>query len=304
MLFRSNLLVLVGGGRNPRFPANKAMVFDHRAGQYVAELEFRSDIKAVRVRKDRLVVVLLSKIFVYTFSASPERLYTFDTADNEEGVCALCYEADRALLAYPSRQEGYIQVVDLQEQARTSIIRAHKSRIAALAFSPSGAKLASASRKGTLVRIFDVASCRPEGELRRGSDRAMIYSLCFSYDALRLCVASDKGTVHVFKLDALVLTDGFSDEEAEEEAPRAAQSAKAMVKGLLPKYFSSRWSFAHFCVPDSRCLAAFGAEKNTVVVVGVDGGYYKYSFDLAKGGECVRQAYNKFLHIGVSDVHL
>lgn len=53
MLGRSNLMVLVGGGRNPRFPSNKVLIFDHKAGQYLAELEFRSDVRSIRLRRDR-----------------------------------------------------------------------------------------------------------------------------------------------------------------------------------------------------------------------------------------------------------
>lgn len=38
------------------------------------------------------------------------------------------------------------------------------------------------------------------------------------------------------------------------------------MKDLLPKYFSSEWSFAQFKVAaDCRCICAFGGEKNTVI---------------------------------------
>lgn len=37
------------------------------------------------------------------------------------------------------------------------------------------------------------------------------------------------------------------------------------MRGFLPKYFSSEWSFAQFRVPETRTICAFGAEKNTIV---------------------------------------
>lgn len=44
------------------------------------------------------------------------------------------------------------------------------------------------------------------------------------------------------------------------------------IAGVLPKYFSSEWSVAQFRLPEgSRYIAAFGHEKNTVIVVGLDG---------------------------------
>ena len=63
-----------------------------------------------------------------------------------------------------------------------------------------GTRLASASVKGTLIRIFDTETGRLLHELRRGADRAEIWSLAFSGDSSRIVLASDKGTVHVFNV--------------------------------------------------------------------------------------------------------
>ena len=43
--------------------------------------------------------------------------------------------------------------------------------------------------------------------------------------------------------------------------------------GVLPKYFSSEWSFAQFHLSESiQFIAAFGSQ-NTVIIVGMDGRY-------------------------------
>jgi hypothetical protein len=44
------------------------------------------------------------------------------------------------------------------------------------------------------------------------------------------------------------------------------------LAGVLPKYFSSEWSVAQFRLPEgSHCIVAFGHQKNTVAILGMDG---------------------------------
>ncbi|KAJ1934770.1 Phosphatidylinositol 3,5-bisphosphate-binding protein [Kickxella alabastrina] len=186
-----------------------------------------------------------------------------------------------------------------------NIIAAHATAISALAVSADGTMVASASEKGTLIRIFDTMSGRLVHELRRGVDRADIYSIAFSPDNTRLCVSSDKGTVHIFNLDSKdpaaqqLLSKSAAPAPASASASASAagnrQSNFKFMKDLLPKYFSSEWSFAHFRVANEvRCICGFGNERNSVIVLCADGTAQKYSFDSYRGN-CVREWYRKFI---------
>ncbi|KAI9261462.1 WD40-repeat-containing domain protein [Phascolomyces articulosus] len=369
MLYRTNYLAFVGGGKNPRFPPNKVIIYDSIKGKPVLELEYKSDVKNVKLRRDRLTVVLANKVFIYQFSINPQLLHTFETCDNKRGLAAVSAAQDHAVLIIPGRQKGHLQIVDLDSlgyywsavpqrysdastnsstngmttstpefdpslqspppsvaaatatgrptpTANVSIIAAHSGRLSSVALNHDGTKCATASDKGTLVRVFNTATGTLLNELRRGMDRAEIYSIAFNHDSTRLCVSSDKGTIHVFNLDPSVVT--ATDQKPPPRGPTYGEvvvyptspavkgsgltlngnrgSSLSFMKDLLPKYFSSEWSFAHAkIVTENRCIAAFGEQKNTVIAICADGSWYRFLFDPRKGGECTRDSFERFL---------
>ena len=67
-----------------------------------------------------------------------------------------------------------------EPQNVTKFIQAHDSPLRCVVLSLDGSLVATASEKGTLVRVFDCHSGCLLHEFRRGTDRAKIYSLAFS----------------------------------------------------------------------------------------------------------------------------
>ncbi|GMI66578.1 autophagy 18a, PEROXISOME UNUSUAL POSITIONING 2 [Hibiscus trionum] len=294
MLFRCNILALVGGGPDPQYPPNKVMIWDDHQSRCIGELSFRSEVRSVRLRRDRIVVVLEQKIFVYNF-ADLKLLHQIETIANPKGLCAVSQGAGSLVLICPGLQKGQVRVEHYASK-RTKFIMAHDSRIACFALSQDGQMLATASSKGTLVRIFNTVDGSLLQEVRRGADRAEIYSLAFSSNAQWLAVSSDKGTVHVFSLKINGGSPGIDRSQTASEPVAPPHSSLSFIKGVLPKYFSSEWSVAQFrLVEGSQYIVAFGHQKNTVVILGIDGSFYRCQFDPVNGGEMTQLEYHNFM---------
>ncbi|KAL6564222.1 Autophagy-related protein 18a [Orobanche minor] len=293
MLFRCNILVLVGGGDAPQYPLNKVMIWDDHKSQCIGEISFRSEVRGVRLRRDRIIVVLEQKISVYNFDL--KLLHQIETIANPKGLCAVSQGAGPSVLVCPGLQKGQVRVEHYASK-RTKFIMAHDSRIACFTLSQDGNLLATASSKGTLVRIYNTHDGSLLQEVRRGVDRAEIYSLAFSPTAQWLAVSSDKGTVHVFGLKVNSVNVGNERSNGPETNP-SSSSSLSFIKGVLPKYFSSEWSVAQFRLPEgSQYIVAFGHQKNTVVILGLDGSFYRCKFDPAIGGEMTQLEHHNFLN--------
>ncbi|CAJ2504118.1 Uu.00g115120.m01.CDS01 [Anthostomella pinea] len=193
MMGNANYLALVGGGRSPKFPQNKVIIWDDSKGKIAFEIATLTSVRGVQISKTRVAVVLQDMVRVYAFDKPPRPLARYETADNMLGLCCLTDE----YLVFPGRTPGQVQVVHLATDS-VSIIPAHSSSLRALQLSLDGELLATASEKGTIIRIFSTRNGAKLAERRRGTENATIYSLRFSPSGNMLSCTSDKGNLHIF----------------------------------------------------------------------------------------------------------
>jgi WD40 repeat protein len=261
LLYRSNILALVGGGKSPRYPSNKVIIWDDHQMRPTGELCFRSEVRSVKLRRDRVAVILENKIFLYNLQDLKIRDH-ITTCSNPKGLCVLSTSPERIVLVCPDQGKGKALVKNYSEE-KTLKIDAHETSLACLALNNEGTLLATASDKGTLIRVFSTEDGSMVHEFRRGIDRAEIYCLTFSQSSEWLACSSDKGTVHIYSL-------GRQDMNP--------KSGLRFMKKVLPKYFDSEWSFAQFRVKDARTICSFVGDEPMLVVITADGVYYQVRF--------------------------
>ena len=276
MLYRCNLLALVGGGSNPRFPVNKVMIWDDHQKKCIGEVKLPRECVGVRMRRDRIIAATNGKIYIFRFS-DLEMLDFIETCANPNGLFAVCPSSKNMVLCCPGLIRGHVRVeLQLDKSTRRStFIPAHETDLEAMSLNFEGTRLATASSKGTLIRIFETSRGQKLRELRRGVDRAIIKSLCFDFASKYVCCCSDKGTVHVFNVTE-------ADDEEDKKKSKNRSSKLSFMKGMLPKYFSSEWSFAKFRSGSSATCAFASDGSDELVLVSNGGRFQRAAFD-AKG---------------------
>lgn len=258
MLHRTNLLALVAGGSRPKFADNTVVIWDDNLKRFVLELTFSSTVLAVKMRMDKIIVAEINQIHCFAMDKNIRKMFTVNTRNNPRGIFDVSsyVDSERQLLCFPGHRVGSVQIIDLancEPGASSSpvYVNAHENEIACLILNQQSTLLATASEKGTLIRVFDTTSpyrIYKIVELRRGSDVATFYCMNFSHNSEFLCASSDKGTVHIFALKDVHLNK--------------RSTFKKM--SFLGNYVESQWALTNFNVAAERpCVCAFGP-NNTV----------------------------------------
>lgn len=87
--------------------------------------------------------------------------------------------------------------------------------------------LATASDKGTVIRVFSIPSAQKLYQFRRGSYASRIYSIAFNAVSSLLAVSSASETVHIFKL-----TQGAQVDSAGNVIPPTGSPGLSSVDGV------------------------------------------------------------------------
>jgi WD40 repeat protein len=307
-LFKTNVVVFVGDGSDKLYPPTKVIIWDDAAGKMIGFVDSQTDVIQVRICKNKLLVVCRGHVYVYDLDTL-KIINEMDTAANTYALGEL--SANTQIMVTLGTTLGHVHVCDYSETPIGPIkefnLPCHDHPIRQIALSIDGAYLATASEKGTLIRIWDLQNKTKLQELRRGAAGADIQTIRFSQNMKYLCVYSNTGTIHLCALSKIPVSHVNDSQSLKPVNRRSA--IKFLVDyipfsspiSLMPNYFNSEWSFAQITLDNfAPTICAFSnmnlnltisginvnkdnkIENNILVVVTKNGFYGRYQFDPEK----------------------
>ena len=291
MLYKSNILVLVGGGKYPKYPQNKVILFDDNSGKIITELSFNGYVNNVKLKKDRIIIVCDKKIYIFNLLTFQHiDIIDFDNVENKNGLIAITYEQKINFIAYPDKAIGYarVRIYDNTIQKGKLTIKAHETSLLSLSFNNSGNILATASIEGDYLRLFKTDNAVFLYQFLININKK-VYSINFDIENNFICTSIGNGTICVFNLK----NANDKSDEIEKLSHRYVRDkrdndereiiANLPKKSFWNKMFSkdeSYWSILY--LPEKMTISTFingNVGKNKIVAIGAQGNFYLARFD-------------------------
>lgn len=322
VLNTSNLMVFAGGGRYPLFPMCKVIIWDDDEERRKAEITFKSVVKALKIKLEYLFVILESKILVYNTVEDLELIYQAPTLMNLKGVFSVNNCDKTTVVAFPSELKsskqhelGWICIVNIDRISRDNIgdekmkigedynfnethsdqilmIKPHNAALTCLEFNFTGTQLATASEKGTLIRIWNTTNGKLIQELRRGHEHVILFCVTFDFGDNWLGCISDSGTVHIFNIDNKKLIE---NDIKKQETDNLTKNPKNILNWLsfISPYFKSEFSFSSYKIDfESKTKLTF-LQDGSLLLQSYQGEVISQNFDKINGGACKRIYFRK-----------
>ena len=203
MLYNSNFLALMGGGRVPKYSKNKLVIWDDNEDKIITDLKFTTSIINIKLKKDFLFVVCQKRIYVFDFNTF-ELIDTIETGDNKKELVAINSSPGNTVLAYPSSKGVNKITIKNYEEKKLFTYTAQEDSVSKMNINCSGTFIATSNENGTTIRIHSCKDGVFLQEFRRGHEKAKINYICFDNDSKLMAVSSSRGTIHIFSMGSTI----------------------------------------------------------------------------------------------------
>ena len=306
MLQRSNIVFFVGNVDSGEYSKHVLHIWDDSRKKIIGQINFKDMIQNIRVYMHYIFVSTTENLYIYNFD-NLQLKHTIPITNNTSGLFKVII--DKQLLVYPNNNMIELYNWDTGE---TTQKKCHQHMIETFSISDDHTLLATCSKKGSLIRIFNIETLTLIKELRRGTDYVTINNITFNKDNTLLLCSSGKGTIHIFSLDnnteQTEQTDTNIDYKVEAEVKPEVKPESEIdndinnkrinlysnkpvknkklygieyLKSFLPKYFNSEWSYIQIYLNQSLTYNIFSKNTNNIVSIASNGCIYiiEYSYD-------------------------
>jgi len=169
---------------------SKIVFYDKNTGLLVSEFSYNEYILSVRGNSSYLFIS--SENTIEAFQTTPFKSVEKYYRTSKNGSFAL---SSQYCVWTDDSQPGKVYLVSISDMKSILEVQCHKGEIKKLSLSEQSLLLATASRKGTIIRVFNPHNGKQISEYRRGFSRADILALDITSDALCAITSS---TIHIF----------------------------------------------------------------------------------------------------------
>lgn len=275
VLNKTNIVIFVGTINNFNYLPNKIIIWDDIAQEILGLKLFDNEIIKIRVKIDKIFILTKNQIHVLDTN-SLEEIDSFKLNLNDICLFDISLNDINTVLIWTNNIQGIINIKSYNTN-KIYDIKCHKDSIRCISINTAGTLIATASHRGTLIRIFDVSTGQLIQEVRRGSTYAIIKNITFSINSKYLCVTSDKDAIHIFEIKNSNKMNNIS--------------SLSFIGNLVPTtYFKSQWSFTKIYIEDKNYIITFGETDNNIIIITITGKYIKY--ELKEESKCINKIKN------------
>ncbi|GJW78533.1 autophagy-related protein 18a-like protein [Tanacetum coccineum] len=178
---------------------------------------------------------------------------------------------------------------------------ADRADIYSLAFSTTAERIAVSSDRGT-VHVFNLKVDSGALATERSAEQNIGSPLVVSHLSFMKEVKGSN-LARCVHLEAREGSEFGKGPGIKPVRPGTSESKRLAIPGLLLmvyclniSYFSSEWSVARLHLNEGlQYVLGFGHQKNTIVILGMDGSFYWCEFDPVAGGDMTVVEYHNFL---------
>jgi WD40 repeat protein len=319
MLYKTNLLALIGGGEVPKFNLSKLIIWDDKQNKVISEIKFFSNIKNVKLKKNKIFCILENNIYVFDLDTL-DNTEIIPTRLNPKGLFGINNNEDKTVIAYMPKLndknfgKGSIIIKNYCNKKEKEI-NAQDDSISFISLNNDGTLLATSNEKGIIIRIHNCINGDLLSQFKRGMEKVEINYICFDDLNNYLAVTSDKGTIHIWSLTKVVenlkninkngstlgagkeiinneniipiqeVNDNNNNKISEiidnEQEAIKINDLPTNKKTILGK---AEKSFARIKIT-SNSICSF-QKDNIIFIVTYEGMYYKALLDTKNGGHC------------------